>query len=104
MRSPRYILLTVRIAQEGDQWAAECVELGTAACGDSIEEARAAMADLIALHLNALEEVGTCERFLRTHGIAVHRTKQASGTVPVRVGIGEFVTRFSEPVPCGAGR
>jgi len=98
-RRSGYIQVTVRFATEGKQWAAECLELGTAACGDSLEEAKDAITDLIVLHLNALEDVGTCAKFLKEHGVVIHRhrPKPARTKVPVRTG--EFVTRLTEEIP-----
>jgi len=103
-RPSGYIELTVRFAKEGDQWAAECLELGTAACGDSLEEAKEVISDLIALHLNALEDVGTCAKFLQDHGVKFHRVKPKPTRFRVPVGSGEFVTRLTEPVQFTAAR
>jgi len=92
-----YIEVTVKIEREDDQWAAVCVELGTAACGDTIEEAMVAIGDMILLHLNALEDAGTCRRFLADHNVTLHRRMpRRPAAVPVPVRPGQFVTRLTE--------
>ena len=93
-----YILLTVRFAREGDQWTAECQELGTAACGDTLEEAEGAIKDLIELHLNSLEELGERAAFFEKHGIKFHRTRPEDAKRRIQVRPGEFVTCLTERV------
>lgn len=68
-----FIEITIIFQPEGDKWTAECRELGTAAFGDTIDETREAILDLIRLHIETLEELGECDRFLRESGVKVHR-------------------------------
>ena len=68
----RYLVLTAFFRQEGEVWTAECKELGTATFGDTFEEAKDSFKEAIELHLNTLEDVGECERFLRENGIKVY--------------------------------
>ena len=86
------------ITREGKQWTALCNELGTATCGDTIEEVREAMASLIQLHLNTLESVGARRSFFQQHSITFHRVrpKDSARRVPVRPG--RLVERFTEAV------
>lgn len=72
--STGYIELTLTFKQEDGLWIAECEELGTAAFGETFEEAHEALEDLVTLHLNTLVDVGECDRFLKEQGIRVHRT------------------------------
>ena len=65
------ILLTEVVEQEGDQFAAQCPELGIASCGDSIEEAFDNIREAIALHLDVLEELGDRELVFRERGIEI---------------------------------
>ncbi len=68
-----YIEVRMRFSQEDDgQWTAECEELGTAGYADTLERAREAIADLVVLHLNGLEDFGTREAFFEKWGIKVH--------------------------------
>jgi len=98
----RYIQVTVRFAREGDQWTAECLELGTAGFADSLEEAKDVISDLILLHLSALEDVGTCAKFLKEHGVTVHRVPPKQRRTKVSVRPDEYVTRLTEQIPCVA--
>ncbi len=72
MNPTTFIEITIIFQPEGDKWTAECRELGTAAFGDTLDEAREAIEDLIQLHLNTLEELGESKRFLRESGVKVH--------------------------------
>lgn len=86
-----YIEVTVRFFKEGKQWTAQCVELGTATCADTLEDAQAAIGGMIELHLNSLEQLGVCEAFLAKHAVAFHkgsvsRSAKRQREVPVRTG------------------
>ena len=48
-------------------------ELGTATFGDSVDEVAEELADLVALHINGLEDVGELERFFANHDITMYR-------------------------------
>ena len=78
-----YIQVTVTFTREGKQWTALCNELGTATCGDTIEEVREAI---------------TRRSFCQQHGITVQRVrpKDTARRVPVRPG--RLVERFTEAV------
>jgi len=58
--------------KEGNQWVAECKELGTSTYGDSFEEIEKELVELIALHLNTLEELGEREVFFTENGIQTY--------------------------------
>lgn len=95
-KSGGYIEVTVRFYEEGDQWTAECVELGTATCADTLPEAQVAINEMVLLHLDALEDVGACEDFLKKHGVTFHKgsAKQKPGRrCEVRVRTGELAGR-----------
>ena len=102
MKNTGYILVTVEFKREKDgQWSAVCRELGTAACGDSFEEAAEAIHDLLALHLNALEEHGERERFFKKHGITLH-SRMPRATRQVSLKPGTIVQQLTERVPVAA--
>lgn len=67
----KFIELTVSKEAEGEQFSAFCHELGTASCGDTIDEALRNIREAIALHLSTLEELGELHRFLEERGIVV---------------------------------
>lgn len=80
MAGDRLVILTVEIQREGEQWVGQCVELGTATFGDSVDEVAEELLDLVALHLNGLEDAGEREQFFKAHGIKVYED-----SVPQRV-------------------
>ena len=75
-----YVILTMRFFQEEGQWVGDCEELGVAHCGDSLDEARAGLEELLALTLNTMASVGERERFFAEHGIALHPSDQPAPT------------------------
>lgn len=86
------MLLTYIIHPEDGQYAAYCRELGTASCGDTVEEARAALEDAVRLHLDTLEELGMRTRYFRERGIKVCRTLKPKAA-PVDVLPDQWATR-----------
>ena len=87
----RYIILTVLLRRDEKRWTAECVELGTAAFGDTLEEAQEAIDDLIELHLSGLEEHGERSHFFSQHGIEVHSSQPKETTLSRKVPLGSYL-------------
>jgi len=75
-KATRYITVTVEIEEADGQYAARCVELGTASCGDTLEEAFTNIKEAMAVDLNALEEVGEREEFFKERGIKIRERVQ----------------------------
>lgn len=75
MRTSGYIVVTLKFLKEGRRWTAYCVELGTATFGRSIQEANERIREAVLLHLNTLDAVGECERFLKEHGVTFYPHK-----------------------------
>jgi predicted RNase H-like HicB family nuclease len=75
MKSGGFIILTLKFAKEGKRWTAYCIQLGTATYGRSIQEATERIQEAVSLHLNTLEDVGECERFLKEHGITFYPSR-----------------------------
>jgi len=73
-----YIIVTLQLEREGDQWVGRCIELGTATCGDTLDETLEALREAVLLHLNTLEDVGECRRFLTEHGIRFYGRRPAT--------------------------
>lgn len=67
-----FVILTLKLYREGDQWLGECLELGTATFGTTLDEVRNELPDLVALHLAELDQSGEREHFFQTHGIALY--------------------------------
>ena len=70
-RVTRYITLTIAIEEADSQYAARCIELGTASCGDTFDEAVKNIIEAVTVDLNALEEAGEREQFFNEHGIEI---------------------------------
>lgn len=75
-----YVILTLRFFQEEDQWVGDCEELGVAHCGDSLDEVRSGLQELLMLTLDTMESVGESERFFAEHGITLHPSDQPAPT------------------------
>ena len=77
-----YIQLTLLFYKEEDQWIGECKELGISTYGDTIEEVRLELPELVELHVNALEQIGEREKFFRENGIVIFTEK-----IPERINV-----------------
>lgn len=97
----KYIMLTFSITEEDEQFASHCIELGTASCGATFEEARENIADAVELHINTLEESGDRARVFRENKIRVRTYSKPSREVPVKVTVpvGTWASREKVPVP-----
>jgi predicted RNase H-like HicB family nuclease len=84
MNRQGYIIVTVDLFEEEGQYVGRCRELGTAACGDTFDEANEALIEAIDLQLDALEQVGERERFFRENGIKLYPTRPALKTLKER--------------------
>ena len=84
------VVLTSVVEPEGEMFVSTCIELGTASCGDTIQEAFENLEEAIAVHLNALEELGETERVFHERGIEILRSP-IEETVPRPVPIDKVV-------------
>lgn len=99
MRGKGYIVLTFRFCKEDKRWTAYCGELGTATFGRSLLEADKRIKEAVLLHLNTLEDVGECERFLKEHNITLHHVKpKADIRITKPVSTGTFVQPYIQSV------
>jgi predicted RNase H-like HicB family nuclease len=96
----KFIILTAIYKREEGVWTAECKELGTATFGHTFEEAEADLEEAIFLHLNTLEEVGECERFLNENNIVIYQDKPPKN-VPTELPVSPntWVNRNIVPLP-----
>ena len=69
---------TLEVKVDEGQYIAKCVELGTASCGDSKEEALDNLREAIDLHLETLDSVGELKRYLRRRGILLEDVSDES--------------------------
>lgn len=73
MKDHLYVILTVLFTQEDDgTWLARCEELGTSTYGNTFEEVKVEIGELIKLHLDTLEKNGERERFLAENRIPLY--------------------------------
>ena len=94
------IVLTTLVEPEGDKYVSWCEELGTASCGDTVEEAFANVLEAVEVHLNGLEEVGETERVFEERGIKVlPHSSDESTTRPVPLEKIIRISRIPVPVP-----
>lgn len=82
----KFITLTFVIEKEGRQYSAVCRELGTASCGDTVDEALENIREAVNVDLNTLEQIGERARIFRERGIKLRSHPQAAARVPVEVG------------------
>ena len=95
------VVLTSVVEPEDDMFVSTCIELGTASCGDTIQEAFENLEEAIAVHLNALEELGETERVFHERGIEILRSP-IEETVPRPIPIDKVVKISQHPVPVPA--
>ena len=96
------IVLTEIVEQDGEQFAAYCLELGTASCGDTIQEAFDNLEEAIWVHLNELEETGERERVFREKNILITAWPQREQTSLLEVPLGKMLRATSHKVPVPA--
>lgn len=94
-----YVKLTLLFHQEDKQWVGVCHELGVSSWGDSFEEAKDALEDLVVLDLNALEDIGERERFFQEHGIKVYYDGD-DDTIRFLVHPGVYATALKHDLNC----
>lgn len=83
MRTEGYVVVTLKFKKEGKKWTAYCEELGTATFAYTLKDAQKRIQEAVLLHLNTLEDVGECKRFLREHNITfyTHKPKKSDITM-----------------------
>jgi predicted RNase H-like HicB family nuclease len=78
----RFIEVTLQFELEGDLITGLCLELGSAAFGETPQEADEALVEAIALQLDTLEEVGELEDFLERNGVKLQRGPRWNAVSP----------------------
>ena len=63
------VLLTLELTQEDDVWVGTCIELGTSAYADSLEELRGEIADAIGLQLNEAMRLGFLDEYIEERNV-----------------------------------
>ena len=67
-----YIVVTFHVHDEDDQFVSLCPELGTASCGDTVDEAFRNIKEATSQYLNAIEASGERERIFRKRNIPIY--------------------------------
>lgn len=94
-----YIILTMIFRQEEGIWTGVCKELGTAADGVTFDEVTEALKEMVSIHLNTLEDVGECKRFLKEHGVKIyHKAPQKPTNISIPNDSKQFINRQLIPL------
>ena len=93
-----HVLLTGVVEKEGDQFVSYCRELGSASCGDTIDEALENLGDAIEVHLSDLEDTGELQKFLRERNIRIDEGPPTFDGVYVNVPPGKIFTTYPRSV------
>lgn len=67
--SATYVDLHFTVREEDGQWVSECVELGVATCGDTLQEALSAILDATSLYIESLRDEGELDRVFGERGL-----------------------------------
>lgn len=79
-----YVELTLKFEREGDKWVGTCLELGTSTFSNTLNKAQQDLRNLIAEHLNLLEEAGERQRFFEEWDITLHPAKPKPHDIRIR--------------------
>ena len=97
-----YFFLTNVAERDGDGFVAACLELGTVASGDTIEEAFENLDKAVLAQLKALEEAGQRERVFRENGVQVVLSPDDAEVSTRAIGEGKVmkISRHKANFPC----
>ncbi len=90
-----FVTLTLSFELEESEWVGVCLELGTSTFADTLEKCQEELQELVADHLDVLEEIGERERFFEEWGITVHSSDKIPGEFTIR-GSGDSWNRLFE--------
>ena len=63
--------LTFDFQKEEDQWVGECLELGTAAHSDSLEQVQEELGEAVELQLDGMEQLCNIHAYLKDNGVHI---------------------------------
>ena len=85
-----FVHLTFEFVEEDGQWCGNCVELGTAAFADTLEQARVELSDATNLQLTGVERLNELPEYLDKNGVSrfpirvpIHEEEVFTAAVPV---------------------
>ncbi len=99
-----HIVLTLLIHEEEGQYVSRCPELGTASCGDTIDEAFHNIREATQLYLNSIETAGERERIFHKRGIQIYLGPCHQAPAHVTVNTAETVSFLVHEVSGAAER
>ena len=83
--SPDYLfVLTFEYGTEADKWVGVCLELGTPAFSDTLEQVREELQEAVELQLNEMERLMQVQDFLRENHVRI--TAIVVGATPQKAG------------------
>lgn len=99
-----YAILTFRVHREDGQYVSECIELGVASCGDSLDDAFEAILDATELYLETLGDEGERERVFLERGIRLLPGEPPAGAeeISITARLREYVLPAAVRVPAVA--
>jgi predicted RNase H-like HicB family nuclease len=83
MKDHQYILLSVKIFKENEQWGALCEQIGVGTYGETAEEVVSEIEELVNQHLKAILQNGSLEKYLKDNNIKVYSKPQIPKTLDV---------------------
>ena len=97
-----FVPLTLEVSREGKSFVSRCLELGTASCGDTFEEALANVKEATVEYLNTLERLGEQERVFGEKGIVVRRSRPSRLRRAYELHPDAFVGPYVAKIPLSA--
>ncbi len=87
------IRLTEEIWKEGNMYVSYCPELDIASCGESVEQAKINLKEVIIINIEETKRMGTFDKLLQeagfqeSQGEVLYLRKELVGFTPIEVGI-----------------
>ena len=94
-----YVVLTGYVEPEGEMFVSHCPELGVASCGETAEKALDNLGEALAVHLEALDEIGELERVFRENQLKVVTAPPHTESVIVSVPVGKTIRAYAQAIP-----
>ena len=94
-----FVILTYCFRRENKRWLGECLELGTASYGRTLQQAHDELMELVELHLDCLEDVGERAHLFETHNIRYYTADTPPTEVTQRVPVDTEVFVHAHRLP-----
>ncbi len=97
-----YVTLTFEVSREGKHFVSRCLELDTASCGDTLDDAFENIEDATFEYLSAIEDLGERTRIFAEKGIEISEHPPAVVSREYELPPGTFVSSHVTKVPAPA--